>query len=155
MPTLKALGKDFFIFFKKNLCRAPHGLALGKEIFKKKLKKSLPSACRVGTRQSDRQRDRRCDGRFSLPSVPGALDKAFAECLIKDTRQRRLCRSIFCRVFFAECRTRQRLCRVQFGLCRVPQALGKEPESSSDLLVSGSEDGSIKVWELITYVCFV
>jgi len=35
-----------------------------------------------------------------------ALGKAFAECPIKDTRQRGFCRSIFCRVFFAECRTR-------------------------------------------------
>ena len=59
----------------KNLCRVPHGLALGKEILKKKLKKSLPSACRVGTRQSDRQRNCRRAGRFSLPSVPGALGK--------------------------------------------------------------------------------
>ena len=109
----------------------PHVLALGKESFKKNLKKSLPSAGRVDTRQSDRQRNRRRDGRFSLPSVSGALGKAFAECPIKYTRQRVLCRSIFCRVCFAECRTRQRLCRVQYSLCRVPQALGKEPESSS------------------------
>ena len=91
----------------------------------------MPSACRVDTRQSDRQRNRRRDGRFSLPSVSGALGKAFAECPIKYTRQRVLCRSIFCRVCFAECHTRQRLCRVQYSLCRVPQALGKEPESSS------------------------
>ena len=120
-------------FCKKNiktLCRVLEGLALGKEI-KKINKKSLPSACRVGTRQSHRERGRRRDGRFSLPSVSGALGKAFAKCPIKDTRQRGLCRSIFCRVFFVECRTRQRLCRVQSGLCRVPQALGKEPESSS------------------------
>jgi len=113
------------------LCRVPHVLALGKESFKKNLKKSLPSAGRVDTRQSDRQRNRRRDGRFSLPSVSGALGKAFAECPIKYTRQRVLCRSIFCRVCFAECHTRQRLCRVQYSLCRVPQALGKEPESSS------------------------
>ena len=82
------------------------------KIFFKKNKKSLPSACRVGTLQSDRQRGRRRDGRFlsakPLPSAPGALGKAFAECLIKDTRQRGLCRSIFCRVFFAECHTWQR-----------------------------------------------
>ena len=89
---------------------------------------------RVGTRQSDRQRGRRRDGRFSLPSAPRALGKAFAECPIKDTRQRGLCRSIFYLVFFTECRTRQKLCRVKFGLCRVPQALDKEPESSSACL---------------------
>ena len=92
----------------------------------------MPSACRVATRQSDRQRARRRDGRFSLPSAPRALGKAFAECPIKDTRQRGLCRSIFYLVFFTECRTRQKLCRVKFGLCRVPQALDKEPESSSE-----------------------
>ena len=85
MPYGLALGKEFFLKKIKNLCRVPHGLTLGKEIFLKKLKKSLPSACRVGTRQSDRQRNRRRDGRFSLPSVPGALGKAFAECPIKDT----------------------------------------------------------------------
>ena len=109
----------------KALCRVPVG-SRQRIFLKNKNKKSLPSACRVGTRQSDHQRDRRRDGRFSLPSVTGALGKAFAECPIKDTRQRGLCRSIFCRVFFAECHTRQRLCRVQFDLCRVP------PESSSE-----------------------
>jgi len=106
--------------------------ALGKDFFLKKIKKSLPSACRVGTRQSHRQRGQLRDGRFSLPSASGALGKAFAECPIKDTRQRGLRQSIFCHVFFAECRTRQRLCRVQLDLCRVPKALGKEPESSSE-----------------------
>jgi len=136
-----ALGKEFFLkkkiktlcrvppgwhsakkIFKKikNLCRVPAGLALGKEFFFNKNKKSLPSAHRVGTRQSHRQRNRRRDGRFSLPSVRGALGKAFAECPIKDTWQRGLCRSIFCRVFFAEC-------NLTFAEC-----LGKEPESSSD-----------------------
>jgi len=151
VPSGLALGKEFFKkkalpsawrfgtrqrkFSKKKieaLCRVPHVLALGKESFKKNLKKSLPSAGRVDTRQSDRQRNRRRDGRFSLPSVSGALGKAFAECPIKYTRQRVLCRSIFCRVCFAECHTRQRLCRVQYSLCRVPQALGEEPESSSE-----------------------
>jgi len=142
VPSGLALGKEFFKknkkalpsawrvgtrqrkFSKKKikaLCRVPHVLALGKESFKKNFKKSLPSAGRVDTRQSDRQRNRRRDGRFSLPSVSGALGKAFAECPIKYTRQRVLCRSIFCRVCFAECRTRQRLCRVQYSLCRVPR----------------------------------
>ena len=41
-----------------------------------------------------------------------ALGKGFAECPTKDTRQRRLCRPIFCRVTFAECSTRQSLCRI-------------------------------------------
>ena len=77
VPSGLALGKEFFLKKIKNLCRVPVGLALGKEIFKIKIKKSLSSARRVGTRQSHRQRGRRRDGRFSLPSVPGALGKAF------------------------------------------------------------------------------
>ena len=116
MPSAseRALGKEFFlkknsnfaecrpegtrqrIFFKKksNFAeRRPVGTR--QRIFFKKNKKSLPSAYRVGTRQSDRQRGRSGDGRFSLPSAPGALGKAFAECPMKDTRQRELCRSIF------------------------------------------------------------
>ena len=63
----------------------------------------MPSACRVGTRQIHRQRIRRRHGCFSLPSATGTLGKAFAECPIKDTRQRGLCRSIFCLVFLTEC----------------------------------------------------
>ena len=131
MPSAgqRALGKELKKF---KLCRVPASGHSAKNFFLKN-KKSLPSACRVGTQQSHRQRSRRRDGRFSLPSAPGALGKAFVECPIKDTRQRGLCRLIFCRVFFAECRTRQRLCRVQLGICRVPQALGKEPESSCAL----------------------
>ena len=97
------MAKQIFKKKIKALCRVAHVLALGKESLKKNLKKSLPSAGRVDTRQSDRQRNRRRDGRFSLPSVSGALGKAFAECPIKYTRQRVLCRSIFCRVCFAEC----------------------------------------------------
>jgi len=38
-----------------------------------------------------------------LPSAFWALGKTFAECPIKDTRQSRLCRLKFRRVFFAEC----------------------------------------------------
>jgi hypothetical protein len=60
-----------------------------------------------------------------------ALGKAFAECLIKGTRQRHLCRPKFYRGLFAECGTRQSLYRVQNSLCRVPPALSKEPDSSS------------------------
>ena len=67
----------------------------------------------------------------SLPSAFPALGKGFAECPTKNTRQRLLCRLIFCRVPFAEYGTQQSLCRVYFGLCRVPQALGKLPVSNS------------------------
>ena len=69
---------------------------------------------------------------FQLCRV-SALGKGFAECPTKDTRQRRLCRRVICRVFFAECSTRQSLCRVQIGLCRVPLTLGKATESGSAL----------------------
>ena len=60
-----------------------------------------------------------------------ALGKAFAECPIKNTRQRPLCRPEFCRVLFAECGTRQRLCRMYLGLCRVFLTLGKASVSRS------------------------
>jgi hypothetical protein len=69
--------------------------------------------------------------RRPLPSVRLALGKAFAECPIKCTRQRGLCRQIFYRAPFAECSTRQSLCRVYIVLCRVPEALGKEAVSGS------------------------
>ena len=132
MPAGWHSAKKFFIKKIKNLCRVPAGLALGKESFKKKLKNlgRVPTGLTLG--KVTVNGTGAVNGRFSLPSVSGALGKAFAECPIKYTRQRVLCRSIFCRVCFAECRTRQRLCRVQYSLCRVPQALGKEPESSSD-----------------------
>ena len=119
-----ARGHSAKIFLKKKLKLFADHRPVGtrQRIFFKKIKKSLPSACRAGTRQSDRQRGRRRDGRFSLPSAPRALGKAFAECPIKDTRQRGLCRSIFYLVFFTECRTRQRLCRVQFGICLMPHS---------------------------------
>jgi len=90
----------------------PTGLALGKEFFFKKNKKSLPSACRVDTRQSDRQRDRRHDGRFSLPSVPGALgkegfaDQIFAVCSLPGAALGKgQCGKGFaeCNLAFAEC----------------------------------------------------
>ena len=120
-------------------------------IFFKKNKKSLPSACRVGTRQSDRQRGLRRDGRFSLPSAPGALDKVFAECP-RGSRQS-LCRVPDKRhspkralpINFLPCV----LCRVPHSAKALssaiwplpsaiwPQALGKEPESSS--VSSGSK----------------
>ena len=112
-------------------CRGPDRGHSTKNFFLKKNKKSLPT-------QSDRQRGRRRDGRFSLPSAPRALGKAFAECPIKDTRQRGLCRSIFCRVFFAKCRTRQRLCRVQFSLYRVPRGHSvKKSDRHGAALVDG------------------
>ena len=105
MPEGLALGKEFFFKKIKNLCRVPAGLTLGKATVNGAGAVMVAFLCRV---------------------------PRGSQCPIKGTRQRGLCRSIFCRVFFAECRTRQRLCQVQFDLCRVPQALGKEPESSSD-----------------------
>ena len=113
-----ALGKEF----KKNQTLPSAGKrALGKEFFFKKNKKSLPSACRVGTRQSDRQWDRRHDGFFSLSSVLGALGKAFAECPIKDTRQRGFCRSIFLLCV---------LCRVPHSAKALPSAIWPLPSAS-------------------------
>jgi hypothetical protein len=68
---------------------------------------------------------------FSLPSVPWHSANLFAECPRKNTRQRRFCRCIVCRAFFAECDTQQSLCRVLLRLCRVLQALGKGGDSGS------------------------
>ena len=67
----------------------------------------------------------------SLPSVGLALGKVFAECSIKNTWQRQLCRVFVRRVPFAECNTRQNLCQVFFGLPRVPWTHGKATDSDS------------------------
>ena len=129
IQTLPSAGQrtlDKEIFLKKNSSFAERRSGGTRQrIFLKKIKNlcRVPtSAYRVGTRQSDRQRNRRRDGRFSLPSVTGALGKAFAECPIKDTRQRGLCRSIFCRVFFVECRTRAKAS--PSAIWPLPSALG-------------------------------
>jgi hypothetical protein len=75
---------------------------------------------------------RRRNDRFSLPSALWHSAKRFAECPRKSTRQRSLCRCSLCRVFFAECDTRQSLCRVFLRLRRVIQALGKAIDSVSE-----------------------
>jgi hypothetical protein len=67
---------------------------------------------------------RRRNGCFSLPSALWHSAKRFAECPIKSTRHRRLCRCTVCRALFAECDTRQRLCRVL-------RELGKAVDSGS------------------------
>ena len=76
-PARGHSAKNFFLKKIKNLCRVPAGLALSKE--------TVNGAGAVTV------------------AFLWALGKAFAECPIKDTRQRGLCRSIFCHVFFAEC----------------------------------------------------
>jgi hypothetical protein len=73
------------------------------------------------------------DNNFSLPSTLRHLTNIFAECPIKSTRQRSLCRCTVRRAFFAECNTRQSLRRVFSRLCRVLQTLSKEADSDSAL----------------------
>ena len=68
---------------------------------------------------------------FFCQASVSVLGKVFAECPIKNTRQRDVYRHCRCRVLFAECYTRQILCRVFFGLCRVPVAHGKATVSGS------------------------
>ena len=58
--------------------------------------------------------------------------QSFAECLRKGARKSLLLRDNYCRVEFAEYRTRQTLCRVQNVFCQVFRALGKEHKSGSD-----------------------
>jgi hypothetical protein len=109
LPSARALalGKEIS---KKILCRV-QDCGTRQRNFKKKRKNSLSSAADVALGKEAVT----VDGRFFLPSVYMALDKAFAECPIFSTRQRNLCRQILCRVLFAECGT-----------------LGKKPVCSSD-----------------------
>jgi hypothetical protein len=51
--------------------------------------------------------------KYPLTLSPPSRQLFFVECPIKNTRQRGLCRRIFCRVLFAERGTRQSLCRVE------------------------------------------
>ena len=104
----------------------------------------------LDTWQSRRHGGTHRHGDFSLPSVRLALGKGFAECPIKCTWQRGLCRSTVYRAPFAECNSQQTICRVYIGLCRVPEALGKEAASGSDLL------GDIKgQTEQLRVICIV
>ena len=73
--------------------------------------------------------------KYFLRSVGLALGNVFAECSTKNTRQRQLCRVLFCRVPFARCNTRQTLCRVFFCLRRVPWAHSQHMNSGSGYIV--------------------
>jgi hypothetical protein len=80
------------------------------------------------------------------------LDKVFAECLIKSTRQRSRCRCTVHRAFFAECYIRQSLHRVFFRLCRMLQTLGKETISGSVCVCMFVQWDAHHAW--IPWVCF-
>jgi len=133
------VGKDFFqktIFFL--FAERVVGGAR-QRIFLKKIRFLFAERCLVGARQRNFQKknillfaERRVktlgkEGvtvhngharRFSLPKAFLVLGKGFAECPIKDARQRSLCRAFLCRDLFAEHHARQRLCRAQIALCR-------------------------------------
>ena len=100
----------FLHFFAE--CKSFPSVALGEE---KKRKRRWPSANDVK----------------SFPSASTALGKAFSECTIFGTRERRLCRMRISRRVFPECCTRGRLPRVQLGLPRVQPALGESSGSCS------------------------
>jgi hypothetical protein len=88
-----------------------------KKIFKRKIRRKR---CQPAT-----------NGVNSSPSVETALGKAFPECTIFGSRERRLfCEEIPQRLF-PECCTRGRLLRVQLSLPRVHLALGKATPSRS------------------------
>ena len=86
MPHGLALGKEFFLKKIKNLCRVPSGLALGKENFQKKNKSSLPSVFRVGARQRIffKKIKNLCRAPHGLAlgkEILKKIKKIFAECL--------------------------------------------------------------------------
>ena len=94
-------------------CKSSPSVALGEE---KKRKRRRPSA----------------NGVKSFPSASTALGKAFPECTIFGTRQRRLCRMRISRRIFPECCTRRKLSQMQLGLPRVQLALGEATGCCSD-----------------------
>jgi hypothetical protein len=134
----RTLGKEPTLW--RALCRVSQ-LALGKDgLFAECCLEDTRQRyllCRVSPGTLDKSVisvTRRRNGLFSLPSALWHSAKRFVECPIKSTRQRSLCRCSLCRVFFAECDTRQSLCRVFLRLRRVLQALGKAIDSGSDTL---------------------
>jgi hypothetical protein len=76
-------------------------------------------------------RDLALSWQFFFVEYPVALNKDFAECPTKSTRQRSRCRCTFHWYFFAESHTRQRVCRVFSRLYRVSETLGKAACSDS------------------------
>ena len=102
-----AISFGFFRIFILPSVNLPRVLHSGKKI--KKRKRRRPSANDVK----------------SFPSASTALGKAFPECTIFGTRERRLYRMRISRRVFPECCTWGRLPRVQLGLPRVQLALGE------------------------------
>ena len=80
-PRQRFFGKILHISLPRAMVGGPR-----QRFFKKK--NSLPRAPGDGPRQRLRPRRRRHDGCFSLPSAAPALGKGFAECQIKDPRQK-------------------------------------------------------------------
>ena len=117
-------------FLKKNkfLCRVPELRHSAKII--KKNQKSSPSVA-LGEEKKRKRRRLSANGVKSFPSASMALGKAFPECTIFGTRERRLCRMRISRRVFPECYTRGKLPRVQLGLPRVQLALGESSSSCS------------------------
>jgi len=130
MPVGEGWARAGFFYFRKNHCLSSFFLStLGKQdIFAECLCYETLGKT-LGKRAMNVFSPSRCF--FCRVSVL-ALGKVFAECPIKNTRQRNVCLLCVRRVSFAECNTRQSLCRVFFGLCCVP-AHGKLPDSGCSL----------------------
>ena len=98
-----ALGKEGF--FKKKTNFFPECLNCGtrQRVFKKKFK-NLSRVLHSGKKKK-RRRPSANGVKFS-PSASTALGKAFPECTIFGTRERRLCRMRISRRIFPECCTR-------------------------------------------------
>ena len=129
-----ALGEEGF----KKTNFFPECLNFGtrQRVFKKKKFKNLSRVLHSGKKIKKKQRRPPANGVKFSPSASTALGKAFPECTIFDTRERRLYRERISRRLFPECCTRGRLPRVQLGLPRVQLALGEASSSCSDWLIS-------------------
>ena len=127
-------GRGIFIKKNKFLPRVPELRHSAKSILKKKFKnlsRVLHSRKKIKKMKKRKRRRSSANGVKSSPSASTALGKAFPECTIFDTRERRLYRERISRRLFPECCTRGRLPRVPLGLPRVQPALGESSGSCS------------------------
>jgi hypothetical protein len=126
VPVQWALGKEgafvecHLIRLAKDLLKGPTGSFFAECQYSGHLAKSepLPSVNTVDARHRLRRYLAPWQRLFFVEYWL-TLDKVFAECPIKSTRQRSRCRCIVRRAFFAECHTRQSLRQVFFRLWRV------------------------------------
>jgi DNA-directed RNA polymerase subunit RPC12/RpoP len=131
------------------LCRISVQRTLGKEW-------AFVECHSVGTRHRLRRRQLAPWQWLFFAEYRVTLGKVFAECPIKNNRQRSRCRCTVHRALFVECHTRQSLRRVFFRLCRVFKSLGKETVSGSVHCVLGMSIGIKGRWLTTLYnICML